>query len=227
MASGGRIHQLIKQARATFSRAANEATFRQEFEKLKAAMASVTFEDFNLSPSVLGKVWDYSPYVKDAPASCMDVYECTEFSVSIFMMKPNKYMPLHDHPEMHGTMKVLLGSMVVTAYSKPSSKAQGLLRCPLVPKIQLSPSSEPCCLYPSQANIHEIHTGDEPVAFLDILSPPYNPSQGRDCTYYAIKSADKTAKDEESSRSVWLQPIQIPSWFACVPQPYIGPPIIQ
>ncbi len=23
-----------------------------------------------------------------------------------------------------------------------------------------------------------------PVAFLDILTPPYNPSEGRDCIYY-------------------------------------------
>ena len=122
MASAGRIHQLIKQARITFSRTANDTTFRQEFEKLKAAvridtgiaqvtpplpphkMDCVTSEDFNLSPAALSKVWDYSPYVKDAPASCMDVYECSEFSLSIFMMKPNKSMPLHDHPEMHGTM---------------------------------------------------------------------------------------------------------------------------
>ena len=127
MASGGRIHQLIKQARATFTRTANDITFRQEFEKLKAAvrsdvidtkvslyksppipcshqMACVTPEDFNLTFSTFSKAWDYSPYVKDAPASCMDVYECSEFSMSIFMMKPNKSMPLHDHPEMHGSM---------------------------------------------------------------------------------------------------------------------------
>jgi len=31
----------------------------------------------------------------------------------------------------------------------------------------------------------------EPVAFLDILGPPYNPKEGRDCNYYF--KADETS----------------------------------
>ena len=32
------------------------------------------------------------------------------------------------------------------------------------------------------------HTHSEAVAFLDILAPPYNPNEGRDCTYYTRKT---------------------------------------
>ena len=68
---------------------------------------SLTSEDFNLSHSVTLKQWNYPPYVHDSPASCMEVYQCPEFSVGIFLIKPNKVMPFHDHPGMHGIMWVL------------------------------------------------------------------------------------------------------------------------
>ncbi len=67
-------------------------------------MNALTAEDLNISQTLAAKQWDYHPYVMDAPAACMEVYECPEFSVGIFMLKPNKVMPLHDHPGMHGVM---------------------------------------------------------------------------------------------------------------------------
>jgi len=67
-------------------------------------MSAVTAEDLKLNRSVADQRWDYLPYVADAPAACMDVFECPEFSVGIFMLKPHKAIPLHDHPGMHGIM---------------------------------------------------------------------------------------------------------------------------
>ena len=64
----------------------------------------MTPEDFNITPALTQMSWDYPPYVVDAPAACMDVYECQDFSVGIFMLKSNLSMPLHDHPKMQGIM---------------------------------------------------------------------------------------------------------------------------
>lgn len=70
----------------------------------RAQIAILTAEDFKITPALADNQWDYPPYVTDAPASCMDVYECEDFSVGIFFLKPNKTMPFHDHPGMHGVM---------------------------------------------------------------------------------------------------------------------------
>ena len=67
-------------------------------------VATVTAEDFNVTPSLADRQWDFFPYVSNSPSACMEVYECPEFSLGIFLIKPNKAMPLHDHPGMHGIM---------------------------------------------------------------------------------------------------------------------------
>ena len=67
-------------------------------------MKKITPEDLNISPQLIKESWDFPPFVVNAKASCMDVYECPDFSIGIFMMKANAKMPLHDHPHMHGMM---------------------------------------------------------------------------------------------------------------------------
>ena len=67
-------------------------------------MKLLTAEDFNLTTEVTRKSWDFPPFIADSPAAFMEVYESDLFSVGIFMIKPRKTMPFHDHPGMHGLM---------------------------------------------------------------------------------------------------------------------------
>ena len=67
-------------------------------------MSQLTAKDFNLNLDTVGRPWDFPPFVKDAPAAFIDVYECSQFSITIFMIKANQAMPLHDHPHMFGLM---------------------------------------------------------------------------------------------------------------------------
>ena len=222
MAGVARVRQVIEQAKTTFKKAKGDATFQEDFERLKSLMNQLKAEDFDISPKIADRRWDYPPHVLDSPASCMEVYECPDFSVGIFFLKPRKSMPLHDHPGMHGAMKILFGSMTVTSFSKPENHT--LLRPPFVCKfvstVRLTSSSEPCTLYPESGNIHEIKANDEAVAFLDILAPPYNPNEDRDCTYYTRKTTEPSP-----DKSELLSPGRNPSWFSCVPMTYRGPKI--
>lgn len=222
-AAGG-INQLVQQAKATFRLATHEPAFKEQIEKLKKIVSTVTADDFNVTPSLADKQWDYLPYVSNSPAACMEVYECPHFSVGIFLIKPNQSMPLHDHPGMHGIMKVLFGSMSVTSYSKPTENGDiansKTFMTRLLSTQILTPDTPPCCLHPYEGNIHEIKATSEPVAFLDILAPPYNPSEGRDCTYFYREAASESSS---SDGSIFLRPGSNPTWFSCVPLTYQGP----
>ena len=221
MAGVCRIQQLIQQARTTFTRSELGGKHSEEFDKLRKIMSSLKHEDLNIDLSILERSWDYLPYVSDAPAAFMDVFENSELSVTVFMLKARKRMPLHNHPGMTGLMKVLSGSMLITSYNaideaKPPYVAQ---QCN---KVLASPSSDLCILKPNEGNIHEIEAQDKPVIFLDILSPPYDPEKGRNCTYYTkepYQSKDKPV----GTQPVLLTPCKHPSWFSCVPQQYTGP----
>lgn len=230
MANSGaaRINQLVQMAKATFKLSTHEPGFTEHMEKLKKFVSTITAEDFRITPSLAEKQWDYLHYVSNSPSACMEVYECPQFSLGIFLIKPNKSMPLHDHPGMHGVMKVLFGSMSVTSYSKPTENgdtvsSSKMFMTQLVSRQTLTVDSPPCCLHPHEGNIHEIKATNEPVAFLDILAPPYNPAEGRDCTYFYRESSSDTASDDDGS--IFLRPGSNPSWFSCVPLTYNGPRI--
>ena len=130
-------------------------------------------------------------------------------------------MPFHDHPNMHGVMKVLFNSMTLTSNSKMEGQAlpqKGVpVVCNFLSQVVLDVTAVPCVLYPNVGNIHQIKAHEEAVAFFDILAPPYNPREGRDCNYY--EKMDENAVEN----TVRLMPGPNPSWFSCVPLSYDGP----
>jgi len=72
-------------------------------------MNAVKPEDFNVSPTIADKEWVYQQGVDvyRANAACMDVGQCKDFSIGIFLLKDGCGLPLHDHPGMHGCMYAL------------------------------------------------------------------------------------------------------------------------
>lgn len=104
---------------------------------------------------------------------------------------------------------------------------------------EYSENSGPCLLTPVQDNLHQIDAMDGPAAFLDILAPPYDPDDGRDCHYYKVlqpaaqgegtdgksneqQQVEEKEKDEEVK---WLLEVPQPEDFWCVGEPYPGPTV--
>lgn len=96
---------------------------------------------------------------------------------------------------------------------------------------EYSEDSGPCLLTPLRENLHQIDTVEGPAAFLDILAPPYNPDDGRDCHYYkALQTVAEGGLDGESEEvkqgeETWLLEIPQPEDFWCGGEPYPGPAV--
>ncbi|XP_038070903.1 2-aminoethanethiol dioxygenase-like [Patiria miniata] len=90
-------------------------------------------------------------------------------------------------------------------------------------ELELTPDSEPCVLGPLEGNVHSIESVGGPAAFLDILSPPYDPEVGRDCVYY--KETKFTDSEESVGDVRWLRRIPQPASFWCSQEDYLGPPV--
>ncbi len=96
--------------------------------------------------------------------------------VGLFYLPRGHAIPLHDHPDIHVWMRVLVGRLQVTSYTwhaPPRARCSG--------RDLLDPSSPVWQVEPERDNLHALLALDD-VAFLDVLRPPY--IDGRVCTYY-------------------------------------------
>lgn len=75
-------------------------------------------------------------------------------------------------------------------------------------------------LYPKESNIHQFTAGKDGAAVLDVLLPPYDSDQGRDCTFYE-KVQDNFGSGNHDARNVCLlREIDQPTWFQCLAGKY-------
>lgn len=232
------INTVLKQALTTFS--CKSEVFKSNLNILTALLDKVTAEDVNLNPQFAQDSFWNRP--QKAPVSCIDIYEDMNVTLGIFVLKPGGQLPLHNHPEMHGLIKVLMGKIKITSYSlntektcaldsgtnngdsfKPSKTyKKSIITAELVSTEVVDVNSQPCLLEPSYKNLHKIESVDGPAAFLDILAPPYMtqiPNNGeRQCSYYNVLS--------QAAPNVFrLHEIKSPSWYWCDIHPYTGPSI--
>lgn len=230
------ITSLIKQAFATFN--GKTDMFPQNFEILKSIMERTTAEDLDFHPQFSqNSLWQQP---NKAPVTFIEIFDHDQFTVGIFVLKPGMKLPLHNHPEMYGLIKVIMGKVRVTSYSLNTEQTQevdsrsvgstgfslsilrkaSVITAERVAQDIVDVNDECCVLEPNRKNIHEIESVDGAAAFLDILSPPYEsviPGNGeRKCSYYTILS--------QVTQNVYkLKEINSPSWYWTDSFPYTGP----
>lgn len=103
--------------------------------------------------------------------------------------------------------------------------------------VEYSENSGPCLLTPLRDNLHQIDAVEGPAAFLDILAPPYNPDDGRDCHYYKVlqtvaeretdgkSNEEQQGEEKEKEEETWLLEIPQPEDFWCGGETYPGPAV--
>jgi hypothetical protein len=75
------------------------------------------------------------------------------------------------------------------------------------------------CLFPKEGNCHSFKAGPHGAAVLDVLFPPYDGDDGRDCTFFQAKEASSLhLKTQEQSfdKEFTLIPINQPEHFHCL-----------
>ncbi|GIY75236.1 2-aminoethanethiol dioxygenase [Caerostris darwini] len=228
------VEAIAKQAQLTFSRNLTEESFLESLSKLIKNVSKVRAADLRLNKDVLRTV-NSGNGSKIAPVTYIEVAENPTFSMGIFVLRSGAKIPLHDHPDMHGVLKVIHGTVKITSYSAlanvpsdyklpqvVSNEKEKIQRDALIPVEKhfsgnVTDKDEPCVLKPMEGNYHEICAVGGCAAFLDILAPPYDMNE-RDCHYYKHLE-EKTDSDIKS----WLCMIPAPQEFFCNSAPYTGP----
>lgn len=76
-------------------------------------------------------------------------------------------------------------------------------------------------LYPYEGNLHEFVAGPNGAAVLDVLLPPYDNMQNRDCTFYEIHEVTSTwPNPPEGKEPCFIVPTGQPESFHCLSGQY-------
>lgn len=232
------VQRIARQALATYRsppRLDEEVatTYPDNLNKLRGLMTEVRAADLNLVP----RRADCCPlgvrapsYVRGVPpVTYMHICETNHFSMGVFLLKTGASIPLHDHPGMHGMLKVMYGKVRISCFDRVDplgpSPVDALRRSVLRSTGEYTEESGPCVLSPDRDNLHQIDAVDGPTAFLDILAPPYDPDEGRDCHYYRVLSPTEVKHTELKEKEVWLLEVSQPPEFWCGGEPYPGPEV--
>ncbi|XP_077481813.1 2-aminoethanethiol dioxygenase-like [Stigmatopora argus] len=253
------IQKIAKQAFMTFKglkclESGDSKVFAEKQAKLISLVSALRTNDLKIAPRK-NKPTSRTSDLETPPVTYMHICETDVFSMGIFLLRTGASIPLHDHPDMNGMLKVLYGKVNVSCFDKLESGQNvtaalphfetpldpfqhASLRCSLLRSVtEYSENSGPCLLTPLRDNLHQIDAVDGPAAFLDILAPPYDPDDGRDCHYYKVLKTvsdpgiavmDNQELQEEArgkEKNMWLLEIPQPEDFSCGGEPYPGPAV--
>lgn len=209
--------------------------FVENHGQLRSLMSEVQAADLKLLP----RRGDGAPPLHRGappPVTYMHICETDQFSMGVFLLKSGASIPLHDHPGMHGMLRVMYGKVRISCFDRlelpqvsgpqPAGPHLGALRRSVLRSTgEYTAESGPCVLFPDRDNLHQIDAVDGPTAFLDILAPPYDPDYGRDCHYYRVLSEVEERSGAQEDQEVWLMEISQPAEFWCGSEPYPGPEV--
>ncbi|XP_044035143.1 2-aminoethanethiol (cysteamine) dioxygenase a [Siniperca chuatsi] len=244
------IQKIAKQACVTFKGFTSSANGDNSQSELITLVTAVRAADLKIAPRK-SKQSSGEAGLQGPPVTYMHICETEVFSMGVFLLRTGASIPLHDHPGMNGMLKVLYGKVSVRCFDKLEvSTALPHFEPPLAPfqtaslrrsvlrsVAEYSENSGPCLLTPVRDNLHQIDAVEGPAAFLDILAPPYNPDDGRDCHYYKVlqtvaegetdgkSNEEQQGEEKEKAEETWLLEIPQPEDFWCGGEPYPGPAV--
>ncbi|KAK2815458.1 hypothetical protein Q5P01_025925 [Channa striata] len=251
------IQKIAKQAYVTFKGLHNSASgdhkvLADKQSELISLVTAVRAADLKIAPPK-SKSRSRAAGLQSPPVTYMHICETEVFSMGVFLLRTGGSIPLHDHPGMNGMLKVLYGKVSIRCFDKVEDNVTvntvlPHFNPPLTPLQTASvwrsmlhsvgvhtENSGPCLLTPVRDNLHQIDAVDGPAAFLDILAPPYNPEDGRDCHYYKVLQTvadeetsgkkEQQGEDKEKDEEAWLLEIPQPEDFWCGGEPYPGPAV--
>jgi hypothetical protein len=126
---------------------------------------------------------NYLPIYENDPGS---------FIIGIFFLPPNTRIPLHDHPDMCVTSKILEGNCRVRSYDwlqttlySSTGASRSYIHYTYADLVQdeWKKKNDVWSLFQNTGNVHEITSGEEGCALLDVIAPDYDGSS-RVCTFY-------------------------------------------
>ena len=88
--------------------------FESNLQQLKQIVNKLTYCDLGLekSKSII------DPANQEVPVTYINILEHRDVSLGMFIVKSGSRIPLHNHPNMHGLLKIVYGTVDIKEYTK-------------------------------------------------------------------------------------------------------------
>jgi len=167
-----RVHAVIQEARKVFDGTSGAALELLNLAPVREKLSSLRADD--VAGERLGML-------SKGEVGYVSLEDNSKFTIGVFFLAPGSTIPLHDHPEMCVLSHVVKGMVHVTSFDFDLSSANdvaflvddGMYSAPVTRT-----------LYPtSGGNLHTFTTKTGCI-IVDVMSPPYDELDGRECTYF-------------------------------------------
>lgn len=225
------IQKIVTICKTLFGVQPGKELSREYLSPIITGLNDIKASDLNFDVREIDEREKHLKAYEKAPVTYMPILELDTFTMSVFIVKSGGSLPLHDHPNMHGILKVISGKVKLRSYTvveseqlPDSSNKDNILTHSLTSNVRtviknddiVISSDDGCCLLtPKEGNIHEIQPLTSVAAFCDILVPPYADDS---CHYYSEVATHPTQKSKR-----WLLRVPQPKSFWCDTITYKGP----
>ncbi|KAI0988836.1 hypothetical protein GJ496_006691 [Pomphorhynchus laevis] len=204
MVLSANLTNLIKSVMGILNNGSLQLSSKSKMEII-SALKPITKQDVNLSifkPTTPVSNQNKNIYINSpAPVLWMNILSAKLLSISVFVLRPDQRIPLHDHPGMYGFLKCIHGSLTIEAFTPKETVKSDLFICESLPPYNINvENNKVAVLDPSHGNIHQVIGASSPSAFIDVLIPPYAPIK-RKCNYFEVT-------DQLPSGSVHLHTVE-------------------
>ncbi|XP_072955560.1 plant cysteine oxidase 2-like isoform X1 [Typha angustifolia] len=164
---------------------------QEDVSRLSSFLDSMKPEDVDLDPAL--PYFSHSNSERLPSITYIHLKHKENFSIGIFCLPESAVIPLHDHPGMTVFSKLLFGSIHIKSYdwvdtAQISNETIRPREGERLAKVKTDDVFNDTCktsiLYPESGGNMHCFTALTPCAVLDVLGPPYSPSEGRDSTYF-------------------------------------------
>ncbi|CAG0920772.1 unnamed protein product [Notodromas monacha] len=109
----GMASKIAQTTRKAFEIFSVESVTKDKLQELVQLTAQLTARDINLNLEQVRR-----ERVTRAPVSYMEIFVNKALTVCVFVLWDDTKMPMHNHPDMHGILKVLHGTVRVQSYTE-------------------------------------------------------------------------------------------------------------
>lgn len=168
--AGSRIGAVVNEAKRLFRNGpATSVVSAESMNELRGLLSKITLADVR---ATTGKD------LKPGEVGYVSIEDHENFQIGVFVLSPGASIPLHNHPEMCVLSQVVNGAVHVVSFDAAKDGSAFLVDdC-----VCAAPTSR--ILFPKQGGNFHSFKSSEGCVIMDVMSPPYDEDEGRECTYF-------------------------------------------